>query len=209
MLYLHGLLGQVKGLVAENRFWMSWNLLLALVPAVLAVAVFRFRGRRGVAWWVGVAAFVLFLPNAPYVVTDLVHLPGDAGWVGSRGAVLVGVLPLYAAFVFVGLSAYVLALHEVDGFLHRIGRDRWRRRVEVSAHVVCSIGIVLGRVGRLNSWDTVTDPGATASRATETLSWSGTPLRLALVVATTWIGFLAVRAAWRAVEQVSGRLVAR
>ncbi len=202
MLYVHWVLGQVKGLVVMNRFWMTWNLLLALVPAILAVPLFRHSGRRGPGWWAGLVAFVLFLPNAPYVVTDLIHLPGDAAWVGSRGAVVVGVLPLYACFVFIGLSAYVAALHEVDGLLARQHHDRWRVPAQVLAHVVCSVGVVLGRVGRLNSWETVTAPGTALTRTTDTLSWSGTPVRLMLVLATTWLGFLAVRWFWRAVWQL-------
>ena len=53
--------------------WMSFNAFLATVPAVLAVVLFHRPRARTVTWWVGVVAFGLFLPNAPYVVTDLIH----------------------------------------------------------------------------------------------------------------------------------------
>ena len=56
--------------VLRNRFWMTWNLILAAVPVAVAVPVFRHRGPRGPLWWAGAALLVLFLPNAPYVVTD-------------------------------------------------------------------------------------------------------------------------------------------
>ncbi|MDQ1384469.1 MAG: hypothetical protein QOG65_1848 [Actinomycetota bacterium] len=57
--------------------FMLWNLFLAAVPAVLALALFPTSARRGVAWWLGFGAWVLFLPNAPYLLTDVVHMVHD------------------------------------------------------------------------------------------------------------------------------------
>src|SRR5262245_2969471 len=69
------------GVVGRNAWWMGWNTLLAWVPVVLAWGLFRGGADRSVSrsplWWAGLVLFVLFLPNAPYVVTDLFHLPYD------------------------------------------------------------------------------------------------------------------------------------
>ena len=51
---------------------------LAAVPAILAVPLFWGTHRRTPFWWLGVVVFALFLPNAPYVVTDIIHLRLDA-----------------------------------------------------------------------------------------------------------------------------------
>ena len=67
--HAHSLLGPLAEVVVRNRFWMVWNLILASVPLALAVPVFRHRGPRRVGWWLGLGLLVLFLPNAPYVVT--------------------------------------------------------------------------------------------------------------------------------------------
>jgi len=55
---------------------LLWNLVLAWIPYVLAVAVYR-RFRRGSArapLVVGGLLWLLFFPNAPYVITDLNYL---------------------------------------------------------------------------------------------------------------------------------------
>src|SRR5258707_813088 len=59
--------------------FMLWNAFLAGCPAALALALFTRPApeRRGVLWWAGLAAWVLFLPNAPYVLTDVVHMIDD------------------------------------------------------------------------------------------------------------------------------------
>jgi uncharacterized membrane protein len=74
---------------------------LALVPLGLALVVFRPRARLRVAWWIGAGLFVAFLPNAPYVLTDLVHLGRD--WDVVRA-------PRAVAQVLVGLPERRLAL---------------------------------------------------------------------------------------------------
>ena len=69
--YPHGL---------EFRF-LAWNLVLAWIPFLLAVALYDAarRGRsRSLLWLLGVL-WLLFLPNAPYIVTDFVHVGRVSG----------------------------------------------------------------------------------------------------------------------------------
>jgi uncharacterized membrane protein len=179
---------------ADNGRWMTWNLVLALIPAGLAVAVFRHRGPRTALWWTGAGLCVLFLPNAPYVVTDLVHLRDDVLRSGSDLSVITAVLPAYAAFIAAGFLAYALAVGEMGRYLTRIGLAHWRGPAEVATHALCAVGVVLGRVARLNSWEPMTEPHGTAERIVLTLSWRGAPVAVLVTFAVIWVCHGATRA---------------
>src|SRR5262245_38461013 len=197
----HGCMGPVATLHAladvarRDHLWMGWNLTLAAIPAVLAVAVFRSRGPRGAGWWLGAGLALLFLPNAPYVLTDLVHLRGDVAAAGSDGAVVGAVLPVYAAFIGAGFVAYAVAVTELGRFLGRMGLARWRPAAEVALHALCAVGILLGRLARLNSWEPVTRPHSSAERIVTTLTWRGAPGAVLVLFVTTWVGFALTRGA--------------
>jgi len=179
---------------ADNGRWMTWNLILAAVPAALAVVVFRHRGPRTALWWTGAGLCALFLPNAPYVVTDLVHLRDDVLRAGSDLSVTTAVLPMYVAFIAAGFLAYVLAVGEMGRYLSRIGLAHWRSPSEVAIHAVCAVGVVLGRVARLNSWEPMTEPHGTAERIVLTLSWRGAPFAVLVTFAVIWVCHGATRA---------------
>jgi len=179
---------------ADNGRWMTWNLILAAVPAALAVVVFRHRGPRTALWWTGAGLCALFLPNAPYVVTDLVHLRDDVLRAGSDLSVTTAVLPMYAAFIAAGFLAYVLAVGEMGRYLSRIGLAHWRSPSEVAIHALCAVGVVLGRVARLNSWEPMTEPHGTAERIVLTLSWRGAPFAVLATFAVIWVCHGATRA---------------
>ena len=154
---------------AGNADFMAWNLTLALVPVVLGVVVFR-RDRTSPLWWLGLAAFLAFLPNAPYVLSDVIHLADDVRATRSD-AVVIGILLQYAAFFLAGLLAYVIALGELTRWLAARGWDRLRTAgVELAVHAACAVGVYLGRVPRFNSWDLVTRPDAVATTAADHLS---------------------------------------
>lgn len=57
---------------------LVWNLFLAWIPLWLAIPMLWLeprRGWRGMAVWLGLGClWLLFLPNAPYLLTDLIHL---------------------------------------------------------------------------------------------------------------------------------------
>ncbi|HEX2122646.1 MAG TPA: DUF1361 domain-containing protein, partial [Thermoanaerobaculia bacterium] len=69
-----GVLLALRGARAENAtfFFLFWNLFLAAIPFA-AAEVFA-RAKWHVARWPAFAVWLLFLPNAPYIVTDFIHL---------------------------------------------------------------------------------------------------------------------------------------
>src|SRR4029078_8736761 len=91
--------------VRTNTVWMTVNLLLAALPFILALVLFVPGRPRTVAWWLGLGTFVVFLPNAPYVLTDVIHLSGQIRRTGST--LHAGLLVVeYATFMAVGLALY-------------------------------------------------------------------------------------------------------
>lgn len=145
-------------LFASHLHWMGWNLILAFVPLALGAVLFRANHRRNVAWWIAFAFFVAFLPNAPYVMSDLVHLPADARAASSMKVVVFGLLPLYACYILIGLEAYVLSLGLLRKYMRAMGAGRFIAAVDVIAALGAAVGVFLGRVIRLNSWDPLLHP---------------------------------------------------
>jgi uncharacterized membrane protein len=141
---------------------MLWNVFLAAIPAVLAVALFliapfRTEHRRSVLWWFGFAAWVLFLPNAPYLLTDVVHMIHDIQNTRSDGWTYL-IIGTYGSLFAFGLASYALSLQLFRRFLHRTGRSRLVAPAILLVHALCVVAMYLGRVIRLNSWDVVTAP---------------------------------------------------
>ncbi|CAI7979173.1 MULTISPECIES: DUF1361 domain-containing protein [unclassified Parafrankia] len=184
--------------VRGNARWMMWNTLLAWAPVVLACGLFLGGADRhpprSPLWWAGLVLFALFLPNAPYVVTDLVHLRDDVLVAGGDGPVVTAVLPVYAVFIGSGFLAYYLSLAGLRRYLGRVGRAEWQGRVTVAAHALCAVGIFLGRWARLNSWEPVVDPHGTFERIVLQLSWSWAPILILATFLVVWIGHFVTRA---------------
>lgn len=134
---------------------LIWNLFLAWIPFVLAVAVYdrwRRHGAAAVLLALG-ALWLLFFPNAPYIVTDYVHLERTADAPYWYDAVTV------SAFAWTGLLLGFASL-----FLMQTVVRQWRGVVSGwvfagAALALGSLGIYLGRFLRLNSWDAVEHPG--------------------------------------------------
>lgn len=145
--------------IAEH--WVAWNLLLALVPLGIAVVLFAHTRphprttKTSATWWAGVAVFVAFLPNAPYVITDLIHLRTS---LSSEHPGLV--FAKFGVLVVGGSLAYVACIALLRGWLHSFATHTWP--IEVTLHALCTIGIALGRIFRFNTWDLVIQPHSVA-----------------------------------------------
>ncbi|MFC7623710.1 DUF1361 domain-containing protein [Microlunatus sp. GCM10028923] len=147
-------------LLVGNAFWMTWNTILALVPLLLAWLIFGKRERPVWLLIIGAAAFVVFLPNAPYVLTDVLHLPGDLAVAHGNPWLVAALLTQYLCLFAIGFGAYVVALVRLQRWLTARGVSRRSVIIiDLALHALCAVGIVIGRVFRFNSWDVVADPG--------------------------------------------------
>jgi uncharacterized membrane protein len=138
--------------------YLLWNLALAWVPLVAALALDDVRSTPLHLQLPLIALWLAFFPNAPYLVTDLIHIdPADHTAIGILGDVaLVSVAP---AGLALGFSSLMLVERAVRG---RFG-GRVALGVAVLSLVLASLGIYLGRVVRLNSWDLLTRPRVVGS----------------------------------------------
>lgn len=146
--------------LVNNVGWMGWNLFLALVPLALARFLFGPRERPRWVLAVGGVVFVAFLPNAPYVLTDVLHLPRELAITHGNHWLAAALVGQYLCLFAAGFAAYVLSLVRLERWLSDHGMSRRTvLLVDLSLHALCAVGIVLGRVFRFNSWDLVTNPG--------------------------------------------------
>jgi uncharacterized membrane protein len=150
-----GLLAVRIDRVGEPAFtFLTWNLFLAWVPFGLSLcvaAVHALGGPRPLLWVFG-AGWLLFLPNAPYILTDFIHLGRIGGAPLWFDAALIGTFA--AAGLALGLASLLVVHHIVEARSGRI--VGWT--VAASSLVLSAIGVYLGRFPRFNSWDVLTDP---------------------------------------------------
>jgi uncharacterized membrane protein len=138
-----------------NYINLAWNLFLAWIPFALALVVYDRSRRAGgkVTLLVLSGLWLLFFPNAPYIVTDFRYLS------------MIGGVPTWYDVVLVTTAACVgLVLGFISLYLMQVvaarlwgGPVAWLAVAAVLA--VSSFGVYLGRVHRWNSWDLFTEPG--------------------------------------------------
>ena len=136
--------------------WLVWNLVLAWVPFLLALAVYDGHRRRAPRTLLAPlsALWLVFFPNAPYILTDFVHLDQPLAAPLWFDALMI------ASFAFTGLLLGYASLYLMQAVVRaRFGAIAgWG--AALGALAVSSVGIYLGRFVRVNSWDVVANPDA-------------------------------------------------
>ncbi|MCU0547524.1 MAG: DUF1361 domain-containing protein [Oscillatoriaceae cyanobacterium Prado104] len=135
---------------------------IAITLALMAVDIWvlRQRGVRSLRWWGGFLVCIAFLPNAPYVLTDIIHLIRQIQYGLSVWTVTLALIPQYLAFMLAGFGAYVLSVMNLGYYLKQQGWGKFILVTEIIIHGLSAIGIYLGRFIRFNSWDIITNPDA-------------------------------------------------
>jgi uncharacterized membrane protein len=173
--------------------FLLFNLTLAALPLAFATwahhehaAMERGGVTRKLRLGAALALWLLFLPNAPYLVTDFVHLHA------SRGVPLWYDIALLASFAFAGMVYGIASL----ALVHDMAIERFGAIVGwlfvVSVACVSGVGIWIGRFLRWNSWDLVLQPDAVVRDAFAELAhpirhptpWGVTAVFAALLLAT-------------------------
>lgn len=159
----------LAGMLFAGRVYLSrglgyhflvWNLFLAWIPYLvslwIAYSYQRYPGRR---WFLLIPGLVwlVFFPNAPYIVTDLLHLrsrPPAPLWYD---------LGMLASFAWSGLFLAVFSLRTMQTLIKDMA-GLWASWLFVAGVTGLSgLGIYLGRFLRWNSWDLLFQPQTIAS----------------------------------------------
>jgi uncharacterized membrane protein len=134
--------------------FLNWNLFLAIVPWVFtSVALLRPSLRRNrFTVFALLGSWLLFFPNAPYILTDLFHLR-----LRSSMPIWYDLL-LILSFAWTGLLFGFLSLWDIEKILGRSMNRLKVTLVSVGLLFLGSFGIYLGRFLRWNSWDIISEP---------------------------------------------------
>jgi uncharacterized membrane protein len=154
--------------------FMVWNLFLAWIPLALALPI-RFdlsRGRRGIAVAAGLAfLWLLFFPNAPYLLTEFQHLHPQHAVSARPIRLLSSVSPvrgvplwydvlLLLLFAWNGLLLGFVSLRIVQRAVSRRAGAAWGWVTVVLVLGLSGFGVSIGRFERWNSWDLFSRPAA-------------------------------------------------
>ncbi len=147
-----------------------WNTILAAVPVLFSFILLRKKWHP----WLSVIFFIawlLFLPNAPYMITDLVHYEQRGefpGWID---------IMLVTTASWNGLLLGVLSLMMIEDMLHLYFKSRIVKPIMLICLLLCGYGIYLGRYLRYNTWDVLTNPIPLFQDSAKTVFYPGQHLR--------------------------------
>ncbi len=148
-----------------NYGFLIWNLFLAWIPFIIAYFTYTaVLSRRQILLLVPIAAFLwlIFFPNAPYILTDFQHLAGN--W---RDAPVWYDVMLLIWFSFTGLLLGMVSLFMMQEIIRRTF-GRWVGWAFVAVVTgLSSIGVYAGRFLRWNSWDIFFHPAGLAAYTIE------------------------------------------
>jgi uncharacterized membrane protein len=142
--------------------FLVWNLGLAFAPLFFSLVFaaqkhFALRIASGLCW-------LAFFPNAPYVVTDLIHLRSF-----NSGPIWLDIL-LLSSCAGTALAMGYLSLSLIHDHLAALGRPVLAWAIAICALGLSGFGIYLGRFLRWRSIDLLLNP--LAKRATLWKGWS-------------------------------------
>jgi uncharacterized membrane protein len=146
----------------ERHTGLIWNLFLAWIPFMLAYFAHAVSWRRATLFLIiPIIAFLwlIFFPNAPYMLTDLQDLSRRAAGAPLWYDVIIVVWASWTGMLLGVISLYLMQ----DIIIRTFGRiTGWLFVFVIS--FLSSFGVYIGRFVRLNSWDILQNPAETAQQ---------------------------------------------
>lgn len=132
---------------------LAWNLFLAWIPLIISLQAVKVPFKENRITFLSLfSLWLLFFPNAPYLLTDLFHLykrPGIPLWYD---------LVLILSFAWCGLMTGFVSLMQMQRYISENVGKLAGQATSAVVLLLGSFGVYLGRFGRYNSWDVFTDP---------------------------------------------------
>jgi uncharacterized membrane protein len=192
------LAGRVLRAQQGSYIFLVWNLFLAWVPYGWSLWAASIQRRYPRHWWrllLPGALWLLFFPNAPYIITDFVHLyerPPVPLWYD---------IGLLAAFAWSGCFLAVVSLQTMQRLVRQLCGTLVSWLFVLTSIGLSGLGVYLGRFERWNSWDLLLSPHDVLVAAARPILFPlshirplGASAMFATILMTCYVMFVAVAA---------------
>jgi uncharacterized membrane protein len=132
--------------------FLVWNLLLAFVPYVISRQMTEASIRSKWKFLFYVFVWLLFVPNAFYIITDLFHLDIN------ETVPLWYDLALLLSFAWSGILFGILSVRQMEKLFEKHFSKKFDLLFILPVMALNGFGIYIGRYLRFNSWDVITNP---------------------------------------------------
>ena len=133
--------------------FLIWNLFLAFIPYSISTLIEMNDSWLANKWKLapGLIAWLLFIPNSFYIITDLFHL-------GVSNVPIWFETALLLSFAWNGLILGILSVRQIERIIQKILPKAHEFIFLIPIMCLNAFGIYIGRYLRFNSWDVISNP---------------------------------------------------
>lgn len=151
-----------------NLKWMFQDLILAFIPLIIALIIFRKHiwqkpSLIRILLVFGTVVFFFFLPNSPYVLSKIVRFVTQMRYYTDYGLtdtqIITFFIPQYFFYIFLGFSFYVLGFQKFLHFLMEVKiKKHFILLIKIINPIFMSAGIFIGMRYHFYTWDLIFKP---------------------------------------------------
>lgn len=148
-------------------FGIFWNIFLLFIPFILYLFLFRFWqknhfqkiGQKFIAF-VAFCFWLLFIPNAAYIITDVRHISGYCDGISIYRVCPQNAWMIILFFIYgmIGWVAFVYLVRQMGGLIKIFKGNFWYYFFVILVIPLSSLGVLLGLINRWNSWELFMNP---------------------------------------------------
>lgn len=150
---------------SEGYLFLIWNIFLAWLPFYFSLIYTNYKFRINFCQYIIGLLWLVFYPNAPYILTDFIHLSKYKFYENKSYEIIFSLdfaiwydFFLISIFVIIGLVLSFISL----SIMHKYIKEKYNYILGwLFILIICmlsSFGIYLGRFARVNSWELATNP---------------------------------------------------
>ncbi|WP_179008514.1 DUF1361 domain-containing protein [Winogradskyella forsetii] len=132
--------------------FLIWNVFLAIIPYTITMYLSTKPNLSKLKLTLWSLVWLAFLPNAPYIVTDLIHIR-----IGSDSLLWLDILVILS-FALSGLLLFYMSILDMQKLVKSKFEKLPIETISISILFLCGFGVYLGRFLRYNSWEIISQP---------------------------------------------------
>jgi len=163
--------------------FLAWNLFLAFIPYWISSHLNKLEELKYFHLPL-VAIWMLFLPNSPYIITDLFHLRHRDPIPYWYDLVLV------YSFALIGFVLFYKSIFDMLKLVRNMIPESYLKYILPAFFWLMAFGLYLGRYLRFNSWNVVNHPFRVVNRSFDALFCKDTIAFTLIFAAFMWFVYL-------------------